>query len=442
MNSVRSRRVILDGGSRPATVRWSDGVITSIDDGPADRELGDLVVMAGLVDSHVHVNEPGRTDWEGFSTATAAAAAGGTTTIADMPLNSIPPTVDPYALRVKRAAADGKLSVDTAFWGGIIPGSGGHVPTLIEGGVCGFKVFLSDSGVPEFPPITIEELREVVGPLVEQGIPLLVHAEDPDLLLPPVGDPASHLTHLRSRSPNAEETAIRTVVELTRVSGVRTHILHLAAGGGVDIVAAARETGLPVTAETCPHYLYFDGEGVPDGATEHKCAPPIRGRDHADALWGGLDSGAVDMVVSDHSPAPADLKTPGDFVAAWGGISSLQLRLPVTWTEARRRGHGPADLASWLAQAPAVLAGLDDRKGAIREGVDADLVVWDPDGIVEVRAEGLEHRHPVTPYDGHTLYGRVEHTILRGETVYTSQEGVIPGLGHLLARTPQRYKIS
>ncbi|MPZ52198.1 MAG: allantoinase AllB [Acidimicrobiia bacterium] len=433
MNSIRSTRVIHGGEEHTATVRWDGGVITSIDNGPADLDVGGLVISPGLVDTHVHVNEPGRTEWEGYVSATAAAAAGGTTTIVDMPLNSIPPTVDRAALAVKKKAARNELSVDTGFWGGIVPASNTiAISELIGDGVCGFKVFLADSGVPEFPPVTIDQLKNVLAPLIEGDIPLLVHAEDPDLLRDPSGDPTSHLTHMRSRPPEAETVAIRALVELSRDTGIRTHILHLASRGGVEAVSAARRSGLPISAETCPHYLFFDGEDVPSGATEYKCAPPLRGTDHIEALWRGLDTGVIDMVVSDHSPSPSDVKTPGDFVSAWGGISSLQLRLPIVWTRARERGNRPADLVPWLSQSPARLAGIDNRKGSIEPGADADLVVWDPDASFVVDANNLYHRHPVTPYDGETLFGRIHHTILRGSRILSDSQDMIPGRGLML----------
>lgn len=393
MTTLRSNRVVLESETRPATIHWEKGKVVEVGEGPADLDYGDLVVMPGLVDSHVHVNEPGRTHWEGFSTATRAARAGGTTTIVDMPLNCLPPTTSAEALAVKRAAADEAIAVDVAFWGGLVPGSLGDVAGLVEAGVCGFKVFLTDSGVPEFPPVDVDVLGAV-----SLELPLLVHAEADDLLSPPGTD---YPGYLASRPPGAESTAIR------RVSGLDApvHILHVSSAEGVDAIASAEG----MTGETCPHYLTFTDEDVT--GTEFKCAPPIRGRAHREALWEGLESGVLEMVVSDHSPSPPGLKQ-GDFATAWGGISSVQLRLAVVWTEASRRDVGFGQLARWLALGPAELAGLDDRKGSISVGKDADFVVFDPDGETVVRGRELLHRHPLTPYEGMTLRGRVVDTMM------------------------------
>lgn len=383
--------------------------MTEVGDGLADVDFGDLVILPGLVDSHVHVNEPGRTEWEGFVTATAAAAAGGTTTIVDMPLNSIPPTVDRPALDLKRFAAKGVVSVDVAFWGGIVPGSD---PTPLVGeGVCGFKAFLVDSGVPEFPPMTVEALTDLMPAL--GGLPLLVHAEDPALLAVPAGDPRGYPSYVASRPGTAEARAIESVAPLASRGSV--HVLHVS---GAEATEALRNGAM--TAETCPHYLTFTADAIPDGSTVHKCAPPIRSAEDREALWEGLGDGTLDMVVSDHSPAPADLKDleGGDFATAWGGIASLELRLQATWDGARQRGYDLADLAEWLAAAPARLAGLDGRKGRIEEALDADFVVFDPGGVTEVDARRLRQRHPITPYDGMRLAGAVVATYLGGIQVH------------------------
>jgi allantoinase len=393
MPSLRSERVVFVDDVRPASVRWENGVIVEIGDGPAERDYGDLVVLPGLVDTHVHVNEPGRTEWEGFATATRAALAGGTTAIVDMPLNSIPPTTTVEALEEKRTAADGQLSVDVAFWGGIVPNSMESLSGLVSEGVCGFKVFLSDSGVSEFPPVEVPALTGIV-----LDVPILVHAEAEDLL----GEPGpTYAEYLASRSPVAEATAIGRVAGLASP----THILHVSSGEGVDAIA----TSQGMTGETCPHYLIFSDEDV--RGTEFKCAPPIRDKEHREALWEGLLAGTLSMIVSDHSPAPMELKR-GDFTEAWGGISSVQLRLPIVWSEAAGRGIDFATLGRWLALAPARLAGLDDRKGSIEIGKDADFVVFDPDADMVVRGRDLHHRHPVTPYEGMHLRGGLVDTIL------------------------------
>jgi len=415
MTSIRSRRVVLDGELRPATIHVGDGLIVAIDDRPAEHDLGDLIVLPGLVDSHVHVNEPGRSHWEGFATATTAAIAGGTTTVVDMPLNSIPPTTTVAALTAKREAAAGKLSCDVAFWGGIVPGTEPEVPGLVSAGVCGFKVFLVDSGVSEFPPMTVADVARL-----DPGVPVLVHAEDEALL--GLAGPG-YDGYLASRPAEAEAAAI---VALHRAFGP-VHVLHVSSADGVAAVEAGPVT---MTGETCPHYLTFVPGDVT--GTEFKCAPPIRGPAHREALWEGLKSGTLSMVVSDHSPAPPEMKR-GGFSDAWGGIASLELRLPVVWTGAVARGIGPVDLAAWLSQAPATIAGLDDRKGSIAIGKDADLVVFDPDGVTIVEAASLWQRHPVTPYDGMRLRGTVVSTFLRGEQVFAEGDPV-EGRGRMLVR--------
>lgn len=417
---IRSERVVLPDGVRPATIRVEGGTFVDIGEGSADLDFGGFVVFPGLVDSHVHVNEPGRTEWEGFATATRAALAGGTTTIVDMPLNSVPPTVDLAALEEKRHVAEPQVAVDVAFWGGVIPGSLGHVTELAAAGVCGFKVFTVDSGVAEFPPLDPEGLATAGAAVATTGLPLLVHAEDPDLLRSPVGDPRSYATYLDTRPPLAEARAIERCAELTAPESTRVHFLHVSSAEAVDTLVGGPAR---ITAETCPHYLTFDATTIPDGATAFKCAPPIRSRKHREYLWEGLLEGSLQMIVSDHSPAPADLKgiEDGDFIAAWGGIASLELRLPAVWDEARRRGIGLDRLAQWLATNPAQLAGLGRRKGRIEVGYDADLTVFDPDDETVVSATDLHQRHPISPYDGMRLAGRVREVILGG--VVTGGDG-------------------
>lgn len=427
MSTLRSQRVVVGGEVRPATIRHEDGVVVAVGEGAADQDFGGLAILPGLVDSHVHVNEPGRTDWEGFATATAAAATGGCTTIVDMPLNCVPSTVTVQALELKRAAAAPQAAVDVAFWGGIVPGSQDSISDLIARGVCGFKAFLVDSGVAEFPPMSIDELEGLASHLGDR--PLLVHAEDPDSLERPVGDPRKYSTYLATRPGAAERRAIQALMPLAATAHV--HVLHLAGAEAVSAVAGARRAGT-MTAETCPHYLTFDASLIPDGATEFKCAPPIRTRQDREALWEALATGVIEMVVSDHSPAPPALKDPagGDFIEAWGGIASLELRLAATWDGARRRGHGLERLAQWLAAAPARLAGLAGTKGSIEVGADADFVVFDPDGITEVDGRRLRQRHPLTPYDGLRLAGSVVATFLGGGPVRL--DGAVPHRGRLL----------
>lgn len=413
---VRSRRVVLPDGPRPAAVCVRGGRIVAIEeyDAVGGHDLGDVALLPGLVDTHVHVNEPGRTEWEGFASATRAALAGGVTTIVDMPLNSLPPTVNLDALAVKRVAATGQIHVDVGFWGGAVPGNAGDLPRLHAVGVFGFKAFLIDSGVPEFPPLDPAGLAAALDAV---DALFVVHAEDPTEVTAP---PASrrYADFLASRPPAAERRAVGTVLDVARRTGGRVHILHLSAADALPLLARARAAGARVSAETCPHYLTLAADEVPDGATEFKCCPPIRGSDNRERLWAALAAGLVGCVVSDHSPCPPALKCgdTGDFAAAWGGIASVQLGLPVVWTAARRRGHPLADVVRWMATSPAALVGLR-RKGRIAVGCDADLVAFDPDAPFTVDPAALHHRHPVTPYAGQVLTGVVRATWLRGMPV-------------------------
>jgi allantoinase len=414
---------------------------------PVHRLAADEVLLPGLVDTHVHVNEPGRTHWEGFATATRAAAAGGVTTIVDMPLNSLPPTTDAASLDAKRAAAAGQCSVDVALWGGAVPGNEPARADLHRAGVRGFKCFLADSGVPEFPPLDRAGLHRAAAQLAELGSVLLVHAEDAAYLRPVGGlDSAGrgdgpneeratdYATFLWSRPPCAETSAVEAVIETVRDTGVRAHILHVSSADAIGLLAAAQAEGLAVTAETCPHYLALAAEEVPAGATEFKCCPPIRDRANADRLWAGLLDGVIDCVVSDHSPCPPELKLrgTGDFARAWGGIASLQLSLPVVWTYGRERQVQLSDLARWMAAAPADLAVLAG-KGRIAVGCDADLVAFAPDASFVVEPGMLAHRHKLTPYAGRTLTGVVRRTWLRGREIYRTKSGAADEpLGELL----------
>ena len=417
---VRSHRVITEDGERPAAVTVAGGQIAAVEAYDArvstteDVDLGGLVLLPGLVDTHVHVNEPGRTAWEGFDTATRAAAAGGVTTLVDMPLNSLPPTVDAQALRIKRDAAAPQCHVDVGFWGGMIPGNADELAALHEAGVFGFKAFLADSGVPEFPPVDADGLRAAMDRV---DALFLVHAEDPGHLRPAPSS-ATYADFLASRPPEAECAAIAAAIDAARATGRRLHILHLSAADALPLIESARAEGVRVTAETCPHYLTLDAWHVPAGATEFKCCPPIRDAANAGRLWAGLADGLIDCVVTDHSPCTPDLKRQdtGDFAAAWGGIASLQIGLPVVWTAAAARGHSLADVATWMSRRPADLVGLPG-KGRIAVGADADLVAFDPDGTFVVHPGDLLHRNPVTPYAGKVLHGVVAATWLRGRRV-------------------------
>jgi allantoinase len=425
---ITSERVILPGGERPAVVVIRDGRIGEVlphDDRPAGLrvvDVGERVLMPGLVDTHVHINEPGRTDWEGFDTGTRAAAAGGVTTIVDMPLNSIPATTTVEGYEAKRRAAEGRCHVDVGFWGGVVPGNSESLEPLASRGVLGFKCFMSPSGVDEFEHVSEPDLRGALPILAKLDLPLLVHAESPALLRDAAaGDDARrHQTWLATRPPESEHAAIALLIALAREYGVHIHVVHLAAAAALDTLRAVRAEGVRITVETCPHYLTFCADDIADGATAFKCAPPIRGRDNRESLWDGLGNGDIDLVASDHSPAPPALKATadGDFLRAWGGIASVQLGLAAVWTGASSRGYTLEHLARWLATEPARLAGLHARKGAIAAGQDADFVVVDPGTSFVVDPARLFHRHPVTPYAGMQLRGVVEQTILRGEVVY------------------------
>ena len=432
---VAARRVLTGGAVRPARVGVAGGRIAAVapwaEELPADRTVvldDDAVLLPGLVDTHVHVNEPGRTEWEGFATATAAAAAGGITTILDMPLNSLPPTLDPASLAVKRAAAAGRVHVDVGFWGGAVPGNLGALTALLDAGAYGVKCFLLDSGVPEFPPLDPDQLRAALAELSTVDGLLIAHCEDPATVRP---SPSSrdYGDFLASRPPEAETRAVAGLIEAARETGARVHVVHVSAAEVLPLLRDAVADGVRITAETCPHYLALAAEQVPAGATQFKCCPPVRGAANRDALWAGLADGTLSCVVSDHSPCPAELKRfdTGDFGAAWGGISSLQLSLPVVWTAAVARGLSLVDVALLMAQRPAALAGLRS-KGSITPGYDADLVAFAPDEEFTVDLRTLRHRNPVSAYDGRTLRGVVRDTWLRGERV-----GDAPG-GRLLRR--------
>ncbi len=424
---VAAPRTILSGeGEQPCAVAVAGGRIVALESlqrrPPAVRtlELGDdVVLLPGLVDSHVHICEPGNADWEGFATATRAAAAGGITTLVDMPVDSIPATVDVAALEVKRKAADGQCHVDVGFWGGVVPGNLGELAALSDAGVLGFKCFLVDSGSESFPPVTLLEMERALAVLAELGSPLLVHAESEDVaaVLPAMRS-ARYADYLRSRPRGLENLAVAQVIEAARRTGGHAHVCHVSSSDAVPMIRSARHEGVPVTAETCPHYLALCAEEITDGATIMKCSPPIREHENREVLWAGLREGVIGVVVSDHSPCSREMKQVegGDFGAAWGGIASLQITLPVVWTEARTRGLTLADLASWMSVGPARLAGLTS-KGGIEVGKDADLCILAPDEPFTVEPHRLHHRNPGTPYDGRTLTGVVRQTLLRGESV-------------------------
>jgi len=439
---VRGDRILAAAGSGAWEVGVRGGVITAVVplgtalSGAREIDLApDEVLLPGLVDTHVHVNEPGRTEWEGFASATRAAAAGGVTTIIDMPLNSIPATVSVDALSVKRAAAAGQVFVDVGFWGGAVPGNTASLRPLHNSGVFGFKCFLVHSGVDEFPHLEPEEMEKDLTEIASFGSLLIVHAEDPQVIAeapPPAGPHYSRF--LASRPRAAENKAIARVIDAARRTGGRAHILHLSSAEALPLIAAAKQEGIRVTVETCPHYLTLLAEDVPDGATAFKCCPPIREAANREQLWQGLADGTIDLIVSDHSPSTLDLKDleHGNFDVAWGGVSSLQLGLPVIWTEARSRGIPLERIVEWMSRSPADLAGLTGLagKGRLEVGADADLVVFAPGDSFVVDPARLQHRNPVTPYAGRELTGVVRQTFLRGTEVTVNAAPV----GRLLHR--------
>ena len=459
--AIRGKHVVtLDGVREAAVLVRGEKIVDVVAPAavPADwplEDVGERVILPGLVDAHVHINEPGRAEWEGFATATRAAAAGGVTTLVDMPLNSSPVTTTAEALAIKLAAAEGKLWVDCGFYGGVVPGSAPHIEPLAAAGVLGFKAFLCPSGIDEFPAATEADLRVAMPRIAAAGLPLLVHAELVDSVADPLtpaplprGEKGEVLTpaplprgekgvrfspcegaegkrryaaYLASRPRRWEHRAIELMLRLCREYGCRVHIVHLSSADALPLLEGARAAGLPVTVETCPHYLVFAAEEIPDGDTRFKCAPPIREHENRERLRAALRGGRIDYLASDHSPAPPALKhlDTGNLQRAWGGIASLQLTLPIVWTMIRQWPEvGLADLVEWLSRGPARLVGLGDHKGALAAGYDADLVVFDPDAEFTVSAQMLHHRHKVTPYDGGRLRGRVDKTVLRGRTVF------------------------
>ncbi len=427
---IVARRAILRDGEQPCAIAVAGGQIAAVESLPhelaAHRTVtldDDVVLLPGLVDSHVHICEPGNTDWEGFATATLAAAAGGITTLVDMPLDSIPTTTNVAALEVKRNAADGQCHVDVGFWGGVVPGNLRELAAVREAGVLGFKCFLLDSGCEEFPPVTASEMERALAVLADVGAPLLVHAESGEVAASLAAVHTAHYDdYLRSRPRGLENLAVAQVIEAARRTGGHAHVCHVSSSDAVPMIHSARVDGVGVTAETCPHYLALSSDDVPDGMTSFKCSPPIRERTNRDRLWDALRDGVIRVVVSDHSPCTTEMKQSegGDFATAWGGISSLQVSLPAVWTEARDRGFSLSDIVRWMAEGPAKLAGLTS-KGSIEVGKDADLCVLAPEERFTVDPKRLFHRHPGTPYDGRTLLGVVRETWLRGQPVDTAR---------------------
>ncbi|ALW83646.1 cyclic amidohydrolase [Hymenobacter sedentarius] len=441
--ALRSQRVVTPEGVRAATILIENGLIASLlphDAEVADATLVDVgrrAILPGVIDPHVHINEPGRTDWEGFDTATKAALAGGLTTLVDMPLNSAPVTTSVANLEIKRAATIGQLHTNVGFWGGVVPGNADEIEPLIAAGVLGFKAFLTHSGIDDFPNATEDDLRRVMPILARHNLPLLVHCElsvEDDAWKQ--NDHRSYPNYLASRPKEWEDEAVAMMIRLCEEFRCPVHIVHLSSANSIAPIAAAKARGLPLTVETGQHYLYFNAEDIADGQTQFKCAPPIREKANNDQLWAALQAGIIDFVATDHSPAPPDLKQleSGDFTTAWGGIASLQLALPVLWTAARQRGATLSHLTRWLSENPAQLIGQSHKKGQIAVGYDADLIVLSPEKSFVVQEEMIQHKHKVSPYICQELWGVVEQTFLKGKQVYEHPTFTHLNQGELLTR--------
>ena len=428
-------------GLRNTVVVVRDGVIVDVSDpsretsGIETIDVGNKVLMPGVIDPHVHINEPGRTDWEGFDTATKAAIAGGVTTLVDMPLNSSPVTTTALAFDDKLKATIGKLHTNCGFWGGVVPGNTSEIEKLIDKGVLGFKAFLTHSGIDEFPNTTEDDLRKTMPIIARHNLPLLVHCELTDNHQA-VGNNRSYWPYLESRPRRWEDNAIGMMIRLCEEFNCRVHVVHLSSSDSIEQVARAKQKGLPLTVETGQHYLYFNAEQISDGQTQFKCAPPIREKENNERLWQALKDGIIDFVATDHSPATPDLKEieSGDFTKAWGGIASLQFALPVLWSAARQRDCGLNDVAKWLCENPAKLIGKQNSKGKIAKGFDADLIVWDGEKEFTVEEPMISHKHKVTPYLNETLSGVVEQTYLSGDKVFESGKFVQLNKGKIIRR--------
>jgi allantoinase len=453
--AIRSQNIVSGNDIKAGVVIIEHGIITEVRDRIVGNDkvidVGDKILMAGVIDPHVHINEPGRTNWEGFDTATKAAIAGGITTLVDMPLNSSPVTTTVKAFEQKLAAAQNKIHTNVGFWGGIIPGNENEIEGLIAKGVLGFKAFLTHSGIDEFPNVTEDDLRKAMPIIAKHGLPLLVHCEltsstpikpaysdhtrtQLNDLSYKLNDNTSYQNYLASRPKEWEDEAIALMISLCEKFNCRTHIVHLSSANSIKPIAEAKQRGLPITVETGQHYLYFNAEDIKDGQTQFKCAPPIRKKANNDKLWDALRTGVIDFVATDHSPAPPVMKQleSGDFMKAWGGIASLQFALPVLWTAAKQRNFSVKDIAKWLCEKPAELIGKPKNKGKIQAGFDADLIVWDADKKFLVTEDIIQHRHKITPYLGNELYGVVEQTYLAGEKVYDNGKFVKLNAGKII----------
>ncbi|HEX7846502.1 MAG TPA: allantoinase AllB [Chitinophagaceae bacterium] len=443
--AVKSERIVTPEGIRSGFVVITDAVIVDIVNSVNGFnneipviDVGSKVVMPGIIDPHVHINEPGRTEWEGFDTATRAALASGISSLVDMPLNSSPVTTTVKAFEEKLNAAKDKLHTNCGFWGGIVPGNEKEIEPLIEKGVLGFKAFLTHSGIDEFPNVTEADLRKVMPVIAKHGLPLLVHCELMGNVKSETSNTTSYSGYLASRPKKWEDDAIALMIRLCEEFHCRVHIVHLSSADSLPQIIAAKKKGLPLTVETAQHYLYFNAENIKDGQTLLKCAPPVREKANNEKLWQALKEGIIDFVATDHSPAPPAMKelSSGDFMKAWGGISSIQFALPVLWTAAKKHNCSLEDIARCLCEKPALLPGLD-KKGKIAIGCDADLTIWDPEMKFTVTEEMILHKHKTTPYTGEELYGVVAQTWLTGEMVYDEGKFLHLNRGSILRKEKQ-----
>ena len=439
---IKSNRIITPSGIRPGYIIINDGVIEDVVEQLSSvsevtvTDAGNAVVMAGIIDPHVHINEPGRTEWEGFNTATRAAIAGGITTVVDMPLNSTPVTTTAQAFNQKIAAAKNQLHTNVGFWGGVVPGNENEIEGLIKCGVLGFKAFLTHSGIDDFANVIEADLVKVMPIISRHGLPLLVHCELTDSINRVNHNNRSYANYLASRPAFWEDDAIALMIRLCEQFNCRVHIVHVSSASSIIQIEQAKQKGLPLTAETAQHYLYFCAEEIKDGQTQFKCAPPIRNKANNNQLWKALQNGILNFVATDHSPATPDLKeiTSGNFLKAWGGIASLQIALPVLWTAAKQRNIGVEHIAKWLSENPAKLIGLEHKKGRIEKGYDADLVIWNPDESFTVTEQMILHKHKITPYLGEQLYGTVHSTYLGGMVVYHANGQLQLQAGSIITR--------
>lgn len=439
--AIKSKRIITPGGEREGIVMIKDGIILDVVsslDNTDERltDVADKVVMPGVIDPHVHINEPGRTGWEGFDTATKAALAGGITTLVDMPLNASPVTTTAKAFDEKLSSTNGRLHANCGFWGGVIPGNENEIEALIDKGVLGFKSFLTHSGIDEFPNVTEADLRKAMPVIAKYNLPLLVHCELTDNSQRTTGNSRSYQNYLASRPRKWEDDAIALMIRLCEEYSCRVHIVHLSSSGSIEQIAKAKQRGLPLTVETGQHYLYFNAEEIRDGQTQFKCAPPIRENENNDKLWQALKDGIIDFVATDHSPSTPDLKQlqSGDFMKAWGGIASLQFALPVLWTAAKNRDCSLMDIIKWLCENPAKLVGRPQSIGKIAKGYDADVIVLDEKSSFTVTADIIQHKHKITPYLNEELFGVVEQSYLSGEKVFANGKFLHLNKGKIILR--------